>query len=74
LNDYGSFFTHIAVVTSLFHRCCFLFVSLFQIMYLMALDEFMNKGPADGDSSYHAIAGIHGAGGSYNGQSAPSAG
>jgi hypothetical protein len=43
-------------------------------MYLLALDEFMNKGPADGDSSYHAIAGIHGAGGSYNGQSAPSAG
>jgi hypothetical protein len=45
-----------------------------QIMYLLALDEFMNKGPAEGDSSYHGIASIHGAGGSYNGQSAPSAG
>jgi hypothetical protein len=38
-----------------------------QIMYLMALDEFMHGGPATGDSSYHGIAAIHGGQQSYNG-------
>lgn len=38
-----------------------------QIMYLMALHEFMNGGPAEGDASYHGIASIHGGSQSYNG-------
>ncbi len=38
-------------------------------MYLMAADEFMNRGSVTGDDSYHGIAGIHGAYASYNGQS-----
>lgn len=37
-------------------------------MYLMSLDEFMNRGPVTGDASYHGIAGIHGARVPYNGQ------
>jgi hypothetical protein len=44
-----------------------LLLLLLQIMYLMALDEFMNGGPDEGDSSYHGIAAIHGGSQSYNG-------
>jgi hypothetical protein len=42
-------------------------IDVTQIMYLMALDEFMHRGPATGDASYHGIAAIHGGQQSYNG-------
>jgi hypothetical protein len=35
-----------------------LLLLLLQIMYLIALDEFMNSGPDEGNSSYHGIAKI----------------